>query len=184
MEQTNWTPQIAQNLLKMLLSYSCEICLDSAIKIERNKISVCDCGAKMTQPALKLFQRTCDRQDADRFVNINIVQAARCLVRATPQTPISLTALCQHLSASDRTVKSFIESARNEWHLPIGANRNFPSGYYWIETPEQMKAWIREFSAQPLKELQTLHGVVKANFPELAGQINLDFEEVENDGTR
>jgi hypothetical protein len=176
MEQANFIPQIAQNLLKMLLSYACEECLDSSLRIERSKIAHCNCGALPNAAATKLYLKTCERQDTGKFVNINIVQVVRALVRATPEKPISLTALCQHLAVSDRTVKSLIEAARKDWLLPIGANRDFPSGYYWINTAAEMKQWIKVFSAQPLQELTTLHRVQKANFPELNGELTFDFE--------
>lgn len=171
---------IAQNLLKMLISYSCELCYDSTIKIEHGQPVFCECGAQANDAIIKLTAKITERKDAGKFINQQVIETACCLVLTTPETPVSLTALMQELNTTERPIKGFIESLRKEWRLPIGSSRNHPTGYYWISTPEQMKHWLNEFLAQPKQEFQTAYRVVNANFPELAGQFNFDFTEGEN----
>ncbi len=104
--------------------------------------------------------------------------AAQRIALYTRHTPISVESLQAILGVSDRSVKKAVEELRMLWKLPIGSSKGDPSGYYWIHSVEEFKEWLDRFLAQPKREFSTAHTMARANFPELAGQINFLLEDV------
>lgn len=109
---------------------------------------------------------------------------AERVMRATSKQPVRIKDLRAELSekglhASERTVKDIVRTLRKQHQLRILARREKPAGYFWCENVEQMKEFIAMFKSQALDELHSLSRVVKANYPELAGQLRFDVSEAE-----
>jgi len=85
--------------------------------------------------------------------------------------------LSMNRKVTDRTVKNIIRSLRKEHHFPIVSRRKQPAGYWWCSSKQEMLDYIETFKGQALDELHTLNRIVKANYPELAGQLRLDLEQ-------
>ena len=107
---------------------------------------------------------------------------ASLLLSASSERPLDNEAIRTSLQlrfeeiVDPRTVKKIIRSLRKEHTFPIIARRKKPSGYWWCTSKREMEAFIATFRAQALDELHTLSQIVKANFPELAGQLRLNAE--------
>lgn len=78
-------------------------------------------------------------------------------------------------AVEERYIKEIIRALRRDYHLPIMASRRRPFGYWWCGSKDEMDAYIQTFKAQALDELVTLSKIVKANYPELAGQLRLEL---------
>jgi hypothetical protein len=103
--------------------------------------------------------------------------------------------------ATDRVIKDIIRTLRKEHEFPI-LSRKFarpaerdksghliaeakPAGYWWCASETEMEEFVVTFSKQPMDELHTLSRIVKANFPKLAGQLQMDYSWCGNrDGER
>jgi hypothetical protein len=105
---------------------------------------------------------------------------ALLLIRASAERPITNDEICVsvelHLGqkVDQRTVKKVIRTLRKDHSFPIIANRVRPFGYWWCNSKSEMESYIETFRSQALDELHTLGRIVKANFPELAGQLRFD----------
>lgn len=80
------------------------------------------------------------------------------------------------IRATERTVKDVIRSLRHDHHFPIIARREKPAGYFWCTRVEEMQSYIAVFRAQAMDELTTLGKIVRANYPELDGQLTIESE--------
>lgn len=84
----------------------------------------------------------------------------------------------QGLFTSDRRVKEAVRILRKDFQLPILARREKPFGYFWCSSVAEMKDFIEMFSSQYRDEAFTLGRLVRSNYPELAGQLRLLIEAV------
>lgn len=105
---------------------------------------------------------------------------AERIMTATSSSPVRIKELRAELAGrglvvSERTVKDIVRTLRKEHQLRILARREQPAGYFWCESVEQMKTFIQTFSGQWRDEAHTLGRVVRANYPELAGQLRIDL---------
>lgn len=107
---------------------------------------------------------------------------ASLLLDANAEKPIGIEEIIVHVelqlhqSLSDRRVKQIIRALRKEHAFPILANRQRPSGYWWAGSKEEMEEFLESFLSQPRDEFHTASRMVKANYPELAGQLKLDLD--------
>lgn len=167
--------------LKQVLWYHCDDCFDSGLiwKGTNGPATCLKCDDRRDLPdaGAKLMRAVYERIAANKLINKQQFDFARALVKSTVNNPVPLQILMRHFDTSDRTIKSYIESLRTEWLLPIGSSKFPPSGYYWIYTAEEFKAWLEAYLSQPREEFRTAYRMLRANFPELAGQIKFDFEE-------
>ena len=105
---------------------------------------------------------------------------AERVMRATSSKPVRIKELrtelaFQGLQVSERTVKDIVRTLRKDHQLRILARREQPAGYYWCASVDEMKEFIAMFRSQALDELHSLSRVVKANYPELAGQLRIEI---------
>ena len=113
-----------------------------------------------------------------KFVDEQALLAAKILIRATIEQPISNAVLQGQLRATEREVKAAVRTLRREWELPIGSSRQPPSGYYWMLAAAEFIEWGRAFPLQQaIDELVTYYRMQRANYAELAGQTTLQFTE-------
>jgi hypothetical protein len=170
----------ALHTIKAITWYSCDDCFDSTLLWTKQGPDVClPCLSRKDLPpsAARLTHVCFDRVKANHFLHKQQFDLARLLCKATAKYPLGLNTLCAHLQLSDRSVKGYIETLRSQWLLPIGSSKFPPSGYYWISSPDEFKQWLEAYLSQPKEEFRTAHRMLRANFPELAGQINFDFQE-------
>jgi hypothetical protein len=74
-----------------------------------------------------------------------------------------------------RAVMEIVRSLRKEHAFPILSRKAKPNGYWWCSSIEDMQVFIEAFRSVALDELHTLSRIIKENYPELAGQLKLDF---------
>lgn len=89
--------------------------------------------------------------------------------------PIKIKEITAETGYDERKVKAVCRTLRNYHLLPIGASRREPAGIFWISTAEEFMAYYHTTKAQALDELQTLGRLCRRHFPELAGQLKLEF---------
>ncbi|MGA9768841.1 MAG: hypothetical protein WBV94_07370 [Blastocatellia bacterium] len=73
-----------------------------------------------------------------------------------------------------RTIKTIIRSLRKFHHFPILAHFQKPYGYWWCQSAKEMLAYYEDAQSRLKDELHTLSQLIKRNFPEYAGQLNLE----------
>jgi hypothetical protein len=156
----------------------CFDCWDSTIVVTPygpGKCITCLEQGNVLPAAQKLSEVVWRRIERQQLVDQRALNAARAIVTATSELPISGPTLQGLLRESDRGVKSCVEILRGEWVLPIGSTRKV--GYYWMYTAKDFLDWSRPYRSQSITSLATLHKMQRANFPELAGQESIQFIE-------
>jgi hypothetical protein len=167
--------------MSSLLSFHpgrCYDCWDSLITITPDgpvRCDACFVSGNISAAAQKLYERVWLRLEKKQLVDPRALNAARAIVTATSEMPISGATLQGLLSETERGVKSSIEILRGEWVLPIGSTRKV--GYFWMHTAKDFLDWSRPYRGQAITSLVTVHKMQRANFPELAGQESLQFVE-------
>ena len=107
---------------------------------------------------------------------------ASALLDASKDKPISNDRLREMAGTELRVVidaremKAVILRLREEHLFPIMAIKTHPGGYWWCRSAEEMKAYYERVQKESLSRLSSISRVIKRNFPELAGQLGLDFE--------
>ena len=151
---------------------ACPDCWDSTIAITPNGLERC-CPGKVSPAATKLAEHVWLREEKKMETDPRVLNTARAIVTATVEQPISGPTLQALLRETERGVKSYVETLRREWVLPIGSTRQL--GYYWMLSAKDFLDWSRAYRAQAITSLVTLYKMQRTNFPELAGQESLQF---------
>jgi hypothetical protein len=84
----------------------------------------------------------------------------------------------------ERTIKRVMRSLRRQHKFPIVARfEHEPYGYWWAKSAEEMLDYFKKAMGRLTDELGTIHGIIKANYPDYAGQLRLPegFEEQTNE---
>jgi AraC-like DNA-binding protein len=89
--------------------------------------------------------------------------------------PIKIKDLMAATGYDERRIKDLCRTLRDYHLFPIGASRQEPAGIFWITTAEAFLKYFHTIRAQALSELSTLHRMARKHFPELAGQLKLEF---------
>lgn len=154
----------------------CYDCWDSTIIITPygpGKCITCLEHDNVSAPVHRLSEVVWRRLEKKQLVDQRALNAARAIVTATVELPISGPTLMGLLRESERGVKTAVEILRNEWVLPIGSTRQ--RGYYWMLAAKDFIDWARAYRSQAITSLTTLARMQRVNFPELAGQESLEF---------
>lgn len=171
-------------LMGIIKSSLCDVCLDSGLTITSSKPRRCPLcfheDKRFSAPAVRLALCIWEREDKQQSIDELLFATARFLTRATSEYPITLVTLAEYFRCSERKVKDMIRTLRREWLLPIGSSRQPPYGYFWIQSAADFLSWSRPYRSQAIDELVTLWHLEKRNFPELAGQTSLDFQQTIN----
>ncbi len=107
---------------------------------------------------------------------------ASALLDASKESPVSNERLRDLVGAElrividEREMKAVILRLREEHLFPIMAVKANPGGYWWCGSAEEMKAYYERVRKESISRLATVSKLIKVNFPELAGQLGLDFE--------
>ncbi len=166
--------------LQLVTGYECPTCYDTRLTAEAAACLDCHFQLFEHEPAAQqLAEAVVAREQAGLSLERDF-HCARALVRATAQRPVRGTTLGVFLGVSEREVKRLIHTLRNSWHLPIGSLRAEPCGYYWMSTPEDCLAWFNVMKSQAMSELGTAYRLIKRHYPQLAGQLVINFEEEES----
>ena len=105
------------------------------------------------------------------------------LLKACKERPVTNQAIREILKGrfyqdfTERGIKDLILSLRESHVLPIAGSKEPPFGYWWINSPEEMKAQWERVRSENIKPLAVWSHIIKENFPELAGQLRLDYGE-------
>ncbi|HZT60980.1 MAG TPA: hypothetical protein VFA21_20415 [Pyrinomonadaceae bacterium] len=166
------TARIAQ-----LISAACTQCHGSTVIWTMVGPLPCNpCLARKVTPAARLVADCVwMRVEKNQFLDTATVAVAQTLVHATYLQPFSGPALTEYLGLGEREFKGVVETIRRDWHLPLISRRQQRGGYWFAESADQFLAWLRQMRAQAVQELATAHGMMRAHYPLLAGQTNLDF---------
>ncbi|GEM_PF-3452448 len=78
---------------------------------------------------------------------------------------------------SERSIKSLILSLRDDHCFPIVASKAPPFGYWWCRSAAEMKEQWDRVRGEAVGMMSTWSRLIKQHFPELAGQLRLDFIE-------
>lgn len=114
--------------------------------------------------------------DAERFI-------AGLILEATTTRPIKqaeiIAAVTRDLNCgiSERQVRAVVRNLRRMHGFPICTRKGSPAGYWWGRTEAELEEFVKVWQAQYLDEATTLHRMLKANYPRLAGQMRLALEE-------
>lgn len=113
--------------------------------------------------------------------------AASLLLDASAARPLNNEALRDLLRGrffetySERAIKALILSLRDDHSFPIVASKSQPVGYWWCRSAEEMKEQWERVRGEAVGMLATWSRLIKAHFPELAGQLRLEFIERSKD---
>ncbi len=154
----------------------CFDCWDSTIVVTAEGPRRCadciDCEGVSPQ-AERLAEVVWLRFEKKQAVDLRALNAARAIVTATREMPISGPTLQGMLRETERNIMGFVETLRQEWVLPIGSTRK--TGYYWMRTAQDYLDWRRPYRRQAITSLATMYRIERVNFPELSGQESLPF---------
>lgn len=115
---------------------------------------------------------------------------ANLLLDASATRPLNNEALRDLLRGrfceeySERELKALILSLRDGHSFPIVASKSKPFGYWWCRSAEEMREQWERVRGEAVGMLATWSRLIKAHFPELAGQLRLDFIERSNDADK
>ena len=106
---------------------------------------------------------------------------AGLLLGATSAKPIKMAEIItlalheQTVTLSDRQMRTIVRSLRRDHGFPICTRKGAPAGYWWGRTEAELEEFTKVWMAQYKDEAQTLHIMLKTNYPRLAGQIRLNL---------
>ncbi len=93
------------------------------------------------------------------------------------KNPISIAEIIRQSEMpglSARRVKQVVEQLRVTHHVPVGARREFPAGYFRIVDAEDLDRATRPYRSQILTMWRVLRGLMsKVELRELRGQLRL-----------
>ncbi len=101
------------------------------------------------------------------------------LLDASSEQPIKTDEIIERLKSEKRTtigfraLKKIIRSLRRDQAFPILTRRAKPAGYFWCRSTAEMEQFAKLWQSQYFDEMKTLSIMLKANYPKLAGQMQL-----------
>jgi hypothetical protein len=105
-------------------------------------------------------------------------EVATLIFRHTRRTPIRIDQICGATSLTKRQAQGVIESLRAVHHLPIGASKRIPRGYFWIRDAADLEVALRNFLNPAKKMLATARAFAPLHLrAELRGQLVLFVSE-------
>lgn len=117
-----------------------------------------------------------------RGLELTVVErfVAAMLLEAKAAEPIGIKRIRRALNdmnmpRSERDIKDIIRTLRKTHRLPIISRRKDGGGFWWCENEEQMRQYFKHASHQPLDSIGTLYGMIRENYPKLAGQLDLSW---------
>ena len=113
-------------------------------------------------------------------VSLSSFRVARAIARFSTDKPCGREYLINHCmewagSQKLRHLHAIIEDLRCTWFLPVGSRKGLPHGYWICTDSTDFHEYFEAAKSAPIKQLTTLHGVAKANFPVFAHQLELEF---------
>jgi hypothetical protein len=106
---------------------------------------------------------------------------ASLLLDASSEKPIGTTEIIAHVKLSldlkitRRVLSEVVRTLRKAHTFPIMSRRKQPAGYWWCQGKDEMIEFIETFKSQARDEMHTIGVMVRANYPELAGQLRLEM---------
>lgn len=132
--------------------------------------------AKRIVRAVEILERQRLTADTIHF------EVARNLAKFSSDRPCSARELGDRLFSyvlgdenRRRAVTLAIRFLRDTWLLPVGSRKHAPTGYWIITSEAEFREWFDRAKAEPITQLSTIFRLAKANWPEFAEQVELDF---------
>jgi hypothetical protein len=101
-------------------------------------------------------------------------EVAALISSHTRRAPILINQICGARSLPKRQAQSIIESLRAEHHLPIGASKHRPRGYFWIRDAADLEIALRNMLNPAKRMLATARAFAPPHLEaELNGQIRI-----------
>lgn len=114
-----------------------------------------------------------------RAVELEVADLVRM---ATRETPVSISDLRRRTGHSERSVKGIIEVLRHTYHMPIGARRTAPFGYFLVRTAEEAEEAVEPYRQQVISMWKTLRALYSPRrLREFHGQLPLGESEKSDD---
>lgn len=165
----------------------CFACYDFGLAFGRQGISTCwrlRAGAPHAEPnaAALVAHRAIERAQIVRQpIDEHTFDFVRALTAYTSEQPARREALIErHFSWSPNAVRKLadvIEVLRKIWLLPVGSRKDAGGGYWIITTEADYREWFERAATAPKTQLATIWANARRNFPDLAGQLYLEFDD-------
>lgn len=113
----------------------------------------------------------------------NELFVAGVILAATSQTPIKMAMIIDRafhertVTLSTRQIRVIVRRLRRIHGFPICTRKGAPAGYWWGRTEAELEEFVTVWKSQYIDEIQTLHKMLKVNYPRLAGQLKLALED-------
>lgn len=78
------------------------------------------------------------------------------------------------IPANPRLISQIVNDLIVKHHIPIGSSRNEPTGYYLIETAEELQNAVRPLSRQANAELKRVDTLLQIDLPEFWAKEKAD----------
>ncbi|MEZ5421824.1 MAG: hypothetical protein R2682_01860 [Pyrinomonadaceae bacterium] len=163
----------------------CFACRDFGLAFEQGRIATCwrkRAGADHAEPnaAALIAHRAIEHAQIQKLpITEHTFNFVRDLCRYTANSPARREVLIERhfswSSSATRLVADMIETLRKQWLMPIGARKEGGGGYWIITTEADYREWFEHAAAAPKTQLATIWANARRNFPELAGQLALEF---------
>lgn len=150
-------------------------------------------GNRIGQPVepalwLQASRTRCPRPDAfaesPRRPTPEERKVAELIFPRTRRAPIGIDLICREASFTKRQAQSVVESLRAKHHLPIGASKRTPTGYFWIRDLMDLEIALRNFLNPVKKMLATARAFAPSHLrAELRGQLVLLLSENDQEPT-
>lgn len=74
-----------------------------------------------------------------------------------------------------RLVTRNVQFLRDIWRLPLCSRKDAPAGYWISVDAEDFGQWVKTAANEPITRHATIRRVARANWPQFAEQMELDF---------
>ncbi|WP_419154225.1 hypothetical protein [Weissella viridescens] len=101
-------------------------------------------------------------------------QAVYDLLPKGSQRPRPYSEFKTLMDIDKRTLSSVINDLIIKHHIPIGSSRTEPTGYYLIETPQELQNAVRPLSSQANAELKRVDTLLQINLTEFWAKEKAD----------
>lgn len=128
-------------------------------------------------PAALMLRRAVDRLFKYGVpIDVQHFEIAKLLTRFSSERPFDKAKTLElHYPMPLRSFMGIVEDLRKVWLLPIGARKHPPSGYWIITDEDAFREYLETAKTAPITQLSTIYRVARANFPVLAGQLELEL---------
>jgi hypothetical protein len=178
-------------IFKLMQSIQCQLCMDTNVEIMLHGPDRCsNCAsekktwsnaAQQLQVCVRELTEKQSRSEKPKPIDKQTLTLARVLTHFSVAAPLQLKFITHYWGVDSRLAKRMLATLREDWLLPIGSLRQPPYGTYWVDTPEDFRAWSRSYRGQGITQLATAYRLQRRWYPLLYGQTELEFLQLVTD---